>query len=202
MTAATLVPAIPIDARGGRRWAGAGGVRWAPKSRGATRLSRAESTPATAVGDSDADLVRRSLAGDQDAFRLLVERYERRAFWVARGMVGNDEDARDVTQEAFIRVHRSLGRFDTNLRFYTWLYQIVVNLCIDSLRKNAKRRGVSIDAVAEPGRESSASAGLENLELKERVARVLDKLPPKYRRSWCFRTCRVWAPRRSRRSRG
>jgi len=182
MTAAVLAPLAPTDALGGRRWVGATAARRGlARSRGVTRLSRTDPSPATAVGDSDADLVRRSLAGDQDAFRLLVERYQQRAYWVARGMLGNDEDARDVAQEAFIRVHRSLGRFDTSLRFYTWLYQIVVNLCIDSLRKNAKRRGVSIDVVAEPGREESASAGLEGLELKQRVGLVLDALPPKYK---------------------
>lgn len=145
-------------------------------------MSHAEGTRArVSEAPSDEELVRRALSGEQEAFRGLVERYERRAFWVARGMLGNDEDARDVAQEAFIRVHRSLERFDTEQRFYTWLYQIVVNLCIDHLRKNAKRRGVSLDAVAESGHETSSSSSLEGSELKERVARVLDELPPKYK---------------------
>jgi len=131
--------------------------------------------------DGDAGLVVSARDGDQNAFRLLVERYQQRAFWVARGMLGNDEDARDAAQEAFIRVHRSLERFDTNQKFFTWLYQIVVNLCIDQLRKSAKRRGVSLDSVGDVAREDDDSCSLEGQELKQRVARVLDELPPKYK---------------------
>jgi RNA polymerase sigma-70 factor (ECF subfamily) len=96
-------------------------------------------------------------------------------------MLGNDEDARDAAQEAFIRVHRSLERFDVNLKFYTWLYQIVVNLCIDQLRKRAKRRGVSLDAVGDVAGRGTGPCALEGAELKARVARVLEELPPKYK---------------------
>jgi RNA polymerase sigma-70 factor (ECF subfamily) len=130
--------------------------------------------------DRDAAAVERVRAGDTAAFAELVDRYQQRVFWVARGMVGNDVDARDAAQEAFIRVFRSLDRFDTRMRFYTWLYQIVVNLCIDHLRKQGKRRGVSIDAVGDVGKEED-QRGLEDAELKKRVGRVLDELPPKYK---------------------
>ena len=123
---------------------------------------------------SDADFVVRARAGDQDAFRGLVERYQQRAFWVARRMLSNDEDARDAAQEAFVRVHRSLERFDTSMRFYTWLYQIVVNLCIDHLRKNAKRRAASLDAVGDVEGRGADPCALEGAELKQRVALVLD----------------------------
>lgn len=132
----------------------------------------------------DAALVERARAGDTQAFAQLVDRYQQRVFWVARGMLGNDEDARDAAQEAFIRVYRSLDRFDTRLRFYTWLYQIVVNLCIDMLRKHVKRRGVSLDQVGDvPGHNGSTTGngGLEATELRQRVYRVLEELPPKYR---------------------
>lgn len=135
----------------------------------------------TTTTRTDSELVLAARTGDQDAFRGLVDRYEKRVFWVARGMVGNDEDARDAAQEAFIRVHRSLERFDTNLKFYTWLYQIVVNLSIDHLRKNAKRRGVSLDAVGDVGEDVQRPCSLEGAELKTRVAAVLDQLPPKYK---------------------
>lgn len=130
---------------------------------------------------SDADVVVRAREGDQDAFRLLVERYQQRAFWVARRMLGNDEDARDAAQEAFVRVHRSLERFDTSMRFYTWLYQIVVNLCIDHLRKSAKRRAASLDVVGDVEGADAEPCSLEGAELKDRVALVLDQLPPKYK---------------------
>jgi len=134
------------------------------------------------ASETDADLVLRAREGDGDAFRGLVERYQERAFWVARGMVGNDEDARDAAQEAFIRVHRSLERFDVRMRFYTWLYQIVVNLCIDHLRKQGKRRGVALDAVGDvAGDHEDGADALQHSELKDRVQRVLDELPPKYK---------------------
>lgn len=136
----------------------------------------------TAAAQADAALVERSRAGDATAFGLLVDRYQQRVFWVARGMLGNDEDARDAAQEAFIRVFRSLDRFDVRLKFYTWLYQIVVNLCIDQLRKQVKRRGVSLDQVGDvPGAGNNGGGALESTELRQRVYRVLDELPPKYR---------------------
>ena len=141
--------------------------------------------PADKVEDeqgADALLVERSRSGDTDAFASLVDRYQQRVFWVARGMLGNDEDARDAAQEAFIRVFRSLDRFDLRLKFYTWLYQIVVNLCIDMLRKQVKRRGVSLEQVGDvAGAHNGTGNGLESSELKQRVYRVLDELPPKYR---------------------
>jgi RNA polymerase sigma-70 factor, ECF subfamily len=133
---------------------------------------------------SDGALVEQARTGDTRAFATLVDRYQQRVFWVARGMLGNDEDARDAAQEAFIRVYRSLERFDTRLKFYTWLYQIVVNLCIDMLRKSVKRRGVSLELVGEvAGGNGTVTTGvaLEATELRQRVQRVLDELPPKYR---------------------
>jgi RNA polymerase sigma-70 factor (ECF subfamily) len=131
---------------------------------------------------ADALLVERSRTGDTEAFARLVDRYQQRVFWVARGMLGNDEDARDAAQEAFIRVFRSLDRFDLRLKFYTWLYQIVVNLCIDMLRKQVKRRGVSLEQVGDvAGAGNGSNSGLESSELRQRVYRVLDELPPKYR---------------------
>jgi RNA polymerase sigma-70 factor, ECF subfamily len=117
---------------------------------------------------ADALLVERSRTGDTAAFAVLVDRYQQRVFWVARGMLGNDEDARDAAQEAFIRVFRSL--------------EIVVNLCIDMLRKQVKRRGVSLEQVGDvPSGHNGSNNGLESSELKQRVYRVLDELPPKYR---------------------
>ncbi|MBI4576606.1 MAG: sigma-70 family RNA polymerase sigma factor [Planctomycetes bacterium] len=139
--------------------------------------------PADAVaGLEDAELVRRSRAGDQHAFRALVERYRGRIYWVAYHMIHDREEAHDVAQEAFIRVYRALDRFDLERRFYTWLYQIVVHLCIDYLRREKKARRVSIEQVAEPaGPPERVSASLEAAELRERLYGVLDQLPAKYR---------------------
>lgn len=83
----------------------------------------------------DHDLVRRAQRGDEAAFAALVERNQRRAWRVARNLVPRDEDADDIVQEAFLRVFRSLDRFDFKYAFTTWLFRIVTNLCIDHLRK-------------------------------------------------------------------
>ncbi|HIG86381.1 MAG TPA: sigma-70 family RNA polymerase sigma factor [Planctomycetes bacterium] len=83
----------------------------------------------------DHALVRQAQDGEEDAFRQLVERHEARAQRVARKMVPSEEDARDLCQEAFLRVFRHLKRFDFQYAFSTWLYRIVTNLAIDNLRK-------------------------------------------------------------------
>jgi RNA polymerase sigma-70 factor (ECF subfamily) len=87
----------------------------------------------------DLTLVRRARSGDQRAFTLLVERYQKKVYAVALGMVKDAEEAMDVSQEAFVKVHRYLDRFKGDSSFYTWLYRITTNTCIDVLR----RRGVT-----------------------------------------------------------
>jgi RNA polymerase sigma-70 factor (ECF subfamily) len=86
----------------------------------------------------DLELVKRLQAGDQTAFRGLFERYNRRAFAVAFGVVKNQQDALDVVQEAFIKVHKHIGTFQGTSSFYTWLYRIVMNLAIDHVRRARK----------------------------------------------------------------
>lgn len=129
------------------------------------------------------DLIRLSQVGDEDAFRRLVERYQGRAYWAAYHLVHDAEDARDIAQEAFIRVFRSLDRFDFKYRFYTWLYQIVVNLAIDHLRRRrGAGRSVSLGDVAEIASEDSGPSGrLERAEKRRAVEQVLATLPDKQR---------------------
>lgn len=97
------------------------------------------------AGEEDRQLVRRVQQGDPKAFRILVERYQRRAYAVAFGIVKNRQDALDVLQEAFIKVHRYIGSFQGSSSFYTWLYRIVVNLAIDQKRKEPRGRGTEFD---------------------------------------------------------
>jgi len=92
----------------------------------------------------DRQLVERAQRGDAAAFRQLFDRYQRRAFAVALGVVKNKQDALDVVQEAFIKVHRHLGSFQGTSSFYTWLYRILMNLAIDHVRKH-KNREVDFD---------------------------------------------------------
>ena len=87
---------------------------------------------------ADADLVERLQKGDEAAFRILFDNYHRRAFAVAMGVVKNQQDALDIIQEAFIKVHKHIGSFHGNSSFYTWLYRIVMNLAIDHVRRKRK----------------------------------------------------------------
>ncbi len=89
------------------------------------------------------ELVRLAKEGDQEAFRQLFERHNRRAYALALGVVKNPDDALDVVQDAFIKAHRYLPKFEGTSSFYTWLYRIVMNLGIDHLRK--KKRAKQVD---------------------------------------------------------
>lgn len=92
-----------------------------------------------AVATDDLTLVQRVQTGDQRAFKLLVERYQRKVYAVALGMLKDKEEARDVAQEAFIKVYRYLAHFKGDASFYTWLYRITVNICIDSMRRKGSK---------------------------------------------------------------
>ncbi len=94
---------------------------------------------------ADLELVDRAREGDQDAFRNLFNRYHRRVYSLAVGMVRHQDDALDVVQDAFLKAHRHLGRFAGQSSFYTWLYRIVMNLCIDHLRKQKRAHQVDYD---------------------------------------------------------
>lgn len=85
--------------------------------------------------DSDAVHVAQTLAGNQDAFRPLVERYSRRLFRLAYRMTGNENDAEDLVQETFLKAYHNLGKFEARSNFWTWLYRICANSSLDQLRK-------------------------------------------------------------------
>lgn len=131
---------------------------------------------------SDADLIRDCQRGSEDAFRELVERYQRRAYWLAHNLTRNYETAKDVVQEAFLRVFRNILRFDLQKNFYTWLYQIIVNLSIDHLRKKSHAKTVDLDGAGGiPDTSFGPERRADHSELKEKVGRTLDRLPLKYK---------------------
>jgi RNA polymerase sigma-70 factor, ECF subfamily len=110
--------------------------------------SRAPSKHEEQVVSTEADdheLVEACQAGNRRAFHTLYQRYERKVYAVAYGFLRNPEDALDVVQEAFIKVHRYLPNFEGQSSFYTWLYRIVANLCIDHIRRIGRRRDVEFD---------------------------------------------------------
>ena len=141
----------------------------------------------------DLTLVNRCKEGDQQAFRLLVKRYERKVFSVAFGMLKDREEALDVSQEAFVKVHRYLGDFKGDSSFYTWLYRITRNLAVDRIRS---RRGETVEfdeKVAQDEAELGEAGFLSTQlgtnpqksalrrELAEKMTEALQQIPEKHR---------------------
>ncbi len=89
--------------------------------------------------EQDRVLIESAQKGDKHAFKQLVQRHQRRAFAIALGLLRDENDAREVVQEAFLRVHRGLDSFHGGSAFFTWLYRIVTNLSIDLMRKPGRR---------------------------------------------------------------
>jgi RNA polymerase sigma-70 factor (ECF subfamily) len=111
-------------------------------------LSNASKSEEASDGSStkgDHDLVQRVQAGDSAAFRALFDKYHRRAFAVAMGVVKNEDDALDAVQEAFVKVHKNIHKFEGSSSFYTWLYRIVMNVSIDHVRRTSRRRNLDFD---------------------------------------------------------
>lgn len=155
-------------------------------------MNRADDPPSN-QREEDAALVARAKRGDREAFRMLVQNHERKAYAVALGMVKNPDDARDIVQEAFLKVWKSLGAFEGQSAFYTWLYRIVANLCIDHLRKGKSQveyddqRVHEEDQVAGDENILPQTAGLhpgralESKELGAAIERALEELSPNHR---------------------
>lgn len=106
----------------------------------------------------DAELLGRAQAGDRNAFGAVVERHRERLFRAALLIVRDPEDARDLSQEAFVRAFRHLARFDSTRPFYPWLYRILRNLCLDQVDKNRRRATLSLDRILE---EAPGAASME-----------------------------------------
>jgi RNA polymerase sigma-70 factor (ECF subfamily) len=147
-----------------------------------------------AEAEEDRGLIEAAQRGDRAAFRRLVERHQRRAFAIALGMVRDENDARDLVQEAFLRVYRGLDRFQGGSSFFTWFYRIVTNLAIDFMRKPGRKESEHDDARARLDAADEADFpfvsridGAEPLdavhrqELAQRLRTALDALPPYHR---------------------
>ena len=106
----------------------------------------------------DKSILEKAIHGDEEAFTTLVEFYQERVYWLAYHILRDGEEAKDIAQEAFLRVYRSLRRFSLEQNFYTWLYQIVVNLCIDHFRRQKKKSSLSLEELPEPEWEFSSSS--------------------------------------------
>lgn len=108
------------------------------------------------MADNDTDAIRAVLDGDTDRYAELVDRYQGPALRLAFSLLGDYEDARDVSQDAFVSAYQSLGRFRGAARFSTWLYRIVVNKCRDVQRRRLHRPQV-VGGVGEPDADANGA---------------------------------------------
>jgi RNA polymerase sigma-70 factor, ECF subfamily len=142
----------------------------------------------------DTLLIRQAQQGDKSAFEELVRHYDGPVLRLALHLTRSSEDAQDIYQEAFLRAYRNLDRFRFQCSFYTWIYRIVTNLCLDHLRKNQIRnrrafvdqhvsddeRSV-LDAVPDDRPMASPERALINNELRSRIGEALSRLSPRER---------------------
>lgn len=151
-------------------------------------------SPRRLVEETDLNLVKRAQNGDRDAFRVLMDRYQRRVFSHCYGMVRNQDDAMDMVQETFVKVYKSLERFQHNSSFYTWVYRIATNVCIDFLRKAGRAKTVDYDDAIgrsedtdDPGNLLPSRLGLNparvhaRRELLEKIEDAIAQLSDKHR---------------------
>lgn len=140
------------------------------------------------------DLIREAQAGSRAAFDQLIRTYEQQVLRLALHLTGSEHDAEDIYQEAFLKAYRYLGNFRFECSFYTWIYRIVTNLCLDQMRRKKTRRegngvlvdhsGDEIDLLASVSDDRSFSNPAKELERKalgERIQAALGKLTPRER---------------------
>jgi RNA polymerase sigma-70 factor (ECF subfamily) len=149
--------------------------------------------PSTADRSDERTLIRAAQRGDADAFEQLVRAYDQNVLRMALNLLHSPEDARDVYQEAFLRVYRNLPKFRFDCSFSTWLYRIVANLCLDQLRKRKVRKeeaaaveteGGEVDRfqfVAERRADVDPQRQLMSSEVNARIQEVLERLTPRER---------------------
>jgi RNA polymerase sigma-70 factor (ECF subfamily) len=141
----------------------------------------------------EATVIRAVQRGDQDAFEQLVRAYDQSVLRLAMNLLRSPEDARDVYQEAFLRVYRNIHTFRFDCSFHTWLYRIVTNICLDHLRKRKVRREESaivetadgpvdrMDSFEQEGTHANPERRMWNTQLGDRIENALGDLTPRER---------------------
>jgi RNA polymerase sigma-70 factor (ECF subfamily) len=140
------------------------------------------------------ELIRQAQGGSRAAFDALVRQYEQQVLRLALHLTGSEHDAEDIYQEAFLKAYRYLGNFRFECSFYTWIYRIVTNLCLDQMRRRKSRRedrmvkldyaGEEMDVMATVSDDRSFSNPAKELDRKllgEQIMGALEKLTPRER---------------------
>ena len=128
-------------------------------------------------------------AGDRNAFEELVRRYQRQVANIIYLTLGSREEVQDIAQEVFIRVYRSIDKFEFDASFFSWIYRITVNLCIDELRRKRIKRALSLDFLTEGTLQKEqkskeqvlASDGVLNDEKREIILAALQRISQEHR---------------------
>jgi RNA polymerase sigma-70 factor, ECF subfamily len=193
-TGAAIYPVTSVTAAAGLAWSAGRAIQSAPGM--ATRaIDGGKSVQEMqAARASEMELIREAQSGSRAAFDVLVRQYEQQVLRLALHLTGSEQDAEDIYQEAFLKAFRYLGNFRFECSFYTWIYRIVTNLCLDQLRRRKTRRedaavvtdrsGDEIDVLASVSDDRSFSNPARELERKilgERIQEALAKLTPRER---------------------
>ncbi len=149
---------------------------------------------------TDAAVVAQVLAGDRDAFRVLVERYSRSLYHVVYRMTGNPQDSEELVQETLLRAYKALDKFELRSNFYTWIYRIAVNRTLDFLNakkthmQNKETYQIADDPDPDEGRQvqiAAASPGPDRMmlsaEMKAKMAQAMELLTPAERVAFTMR---------------
>jgi RNA polymerase sigma-70 factor (ECF subfamily) len=180
----------------------AGSVTSNPNERTSHALEEGQNPSNPMLEPTDLEAVAKAAKGDHEAFRVLVERYQNRAYGLALRVMRDEEIARDVVQEAFLKAYRALDRFEGRSSFYTWFYRVVMNLCLDAKRRQPAGRQVEwdeqramqapsatgMDAI-DPDRQRAAgpSGELERAQLRDALRDAIDQLPDEARQTLVMR---------------
>lgn len=202
---ALTCPVTPVRASGNLVWPAARRVQSSvvmtattamggAKGDGAHRHGSSRTGERVQANSAEMDLIREAQAGSRAAFDALVRQYEHQVLRLAQHLTGSEHDAEDIYQEAFLKAYRYIGNFRFECSFYTWIYRIVTNLCLDQLRRRKTRRedravvvdhqGDEIDLLASISDERSYSNPGKELDRKvlaEKIQAALGKLTPRER---------------------
>jgi len=139
------------------------------------KLTEAQLDARAQQRSEDDDLIREAQRGDRSAFDSLVRRYDQPVLRLALHMLSNEQDAQDVHQEAFLKAYRHIGNFRFECSFYTWLYRIVTNLCLDHLRRRKSRREDPATVLDARGDEMDLLSNISDTRAMANPARELDR---------------------------
>lgn len=135
------------------------------------------------INSGDDELITAFLNGNQNAFNLIVRKYQKKVYWVIRKMVLDHDDADDITQEVFLKLYRSLGEFRGDSKFFTYVYKIAINFSLNHLNKNKKtaNRKVDLEETSLRSNEKTADEEMESRERTKLLEEAIKSLPEQQR---------------------